>query len=90
MHGKEMTLTGLALSLLAYWELSIGAIPLGLFNISHAEQRLLFSGIIVVKLLLSTFLLSRGVLRLAGEHRLHLRLGDSFRHPHHPTPGAKP
>ncbi len=67
MHAREMILTGLALSLLAGWELSIAEIPLGLFSINHATQEILFTGIIMLKFLVSAVLLSRGLLQLARE-----------------------
>lgn len=67
MRASEMILTGLALSLLAFWEVAIGEIPLGLFSIGHADERSLFSAIIVCKLLLSALLFSRSLLRLEGE-----------------------
>ena len=62
MRAEEMTLTGLALSLLAYWELDIAAIPLGLFSISHAAQTSLLTGLILLQLSVAALLLTRGLL----------------------------
>ena len=78
MHAKEMILTGLALSLLAGWELSIAEIPLGLFSISHASQEMLFTGIVMLKFLVSAVLFSRGLLQLTKGKPTHLI----------PTPGS--
>jgi len=64
MHAKEMGLTGLALSLLAGWEISIGEIPLGLFSISYSGHSTLFATVITIKLLVSATLLTRSLLRL--------------------------
>jgi hypothetical protein len=69
-----MILTGLALTLLAFWEVAIGEIPLGLLSVDHADQRSLFSAIIVCKLLLAALLFSRSLLRLEGEGRWRLPL----------------
>jgi hypothetical protein len=74
MRASEMILTGLALSLLAFWEVAIGEIPLGLFSIDHAGERSLFSAIIVFKLLLSALLFSRSLLRLEDGGLLRLPL----------------
>lgn len=71
MHAKEMILTGLCLSLLAYWELDIAEIPLGLFSISHTGHPAFYTGIILLKLFLSALLLSRGLLQLAAAHTAH-------------------
>jgi hypothetical protein len=68
MRAKEMALTGLALSLLACWEVSIGEIPLGLFSISHAGQTSLFDSLIVLKLLVSALLISRSLLHPEHAH----------------------
>jgi len=97
MHAREMILTGLALSLLAGWELSIAEIPLGLFSISHATQEILFTGIIMLKFLVSAVLLSRGLLQLARGKPTHLipthaslhcklhQQQQKASHPNHPT-----
>lgn len=63
MTTKEIGLTGLALSLLAFWELSIGEIPLGLYAISHADKPLIFGTIILLKLLLASILISRSLMK---------------------------
>lgn len=73
MHAKEMILTGASLSLLAYWELGIGEIPLGLFSISHSTHALLFSSIILLKLIGSAVLISLGLRQLAGKGRQIVR-----------------
>ncbi len=80
MQAKEMILTGVSLSLLAYWELGIGEIPLGLFSISHSTHTLLFSSIILLKLLISAVLISLGLRQVAGKvkHRISAFL-------HHPA-----
>ena len=67
MQAKEMILTGVSLSLLAYWELGIGEIPLGLFSISHGTHALLFSSIILLKLLISAVLITLGLRQVAGK-----------------------
>lgn len=67
MHAKEMILTGASLSVLAYWELGIGEIPLGLISISHSSATALFSSIIVLKLLVSAVLITLGLRQVAGK-----------------------
>lgn len=86
MYAKEMILTGVSLSLLVYWELAIGEIPLGLFSISHVDQAMLFSGIILIKLLLSAVLISLGLRRLIGENRGVI---NSLLHHNHKTETAQ-
>lgn len=68
MKSKEMSLTALALVLLAYWELMIGEIPLGLFAIRYAEHQVTFCSVLTLKLLLASFLFSRALLL---HHRAH-------------------
>jgi hypothetical protein len=74
MRASEMILTGLALTLLACWEVGIGEIPLGLLSIDHAGKTSLFSAIIVFKLLLAALLFSRSLSRLEDEGRWRLPL----------------
>lgn len=80
-HDNEKILTGLALSMLALWELDIAEIPLGLFSITHAEQTMLFTGITLLELLIATALLSRGIMKLAGKYTPHLKTRQT--HPYH-------
>ncbi len=83
MHAKEMILTGLSLSILVYWELVIGEIPLGLFSISQADHPMLFSTLILFKLLVSAVLISLGLRRVIGENRELIR---AFLHHRHAEP----
>jgi hypothetical protein len=59
MHPKEAGLTGLALALLAYWKLELGAIPLGLFTLHYLDHPAVFSLICCSELLLASLLLYR-------------------------------
>lgn len=68
MKAKEMGLTALALVLLAYWELMIGEIPLGLFSIRYVEHQLTFCTVLTLKLLFASFLISRAILLHQGQH----------------------
>lgn len=68
MKAKEMGLTALALVLLAYWELMIGEIPLGLLSISYAEHQVSFCAVLTLKLLFASFLISRAILLHQGQH----------------------
>jgi len=63
MTAKERGLTGLALALLAYWELTIGEIPLGLFAIRYHEHPAAFTILLGLELLLASVWLSRALLQ---------------------------
>lgn len=89
MHTKEKILTGLALSLLAFWELSIAEIPLGLFSISHSGQATLFTGIILLKLLVAAMLLSRGLMNFVGKYSSRLKTKHLHLHHHGNAVGTK-
>jgi len=84
MKSKEMSLTGLALVLLAYWELMIGEIPLGLFAIRYEDHAFTFCTVLTLKLLLAAFLISRAM--LLHEHSLSIDKSNekSSSSPHHP------
>jgi len=63
MTAKEMGLTGLAVVLLAFWELTISEIPLGLFSIRQDEHVVIFDAILLGELLLASILISRTLLQ---------------------------
>lgn len=58
MSSKELGLTGLALTMLAFWEAAIGEIPLGLFTIHADSQPILFTSLMIAQLLLASFWLA--------------------------------
>ncbi len=58
MSSKELGMTGLALTLLAFWEAAIGEIPFGLFSIHADSQPLLFTSLMIAQLLLAAFWLA--------------------------------
>ncbi len=87
MQAREKILTGLALSLLAYWEMGIGEIPLGLFSISHTDQSLLFPSLILLKLLVSATLISLG---LGGPVEESGRFVDQLLRPKRLNPKPEP
>lgn len=84
MKIKEMSLTALALVLLAYWELMIGEIPLGLVAIRYDDHAFTFCTVLTLKLLLAAFLFSRAL--LLHQHSLSINKSSekSTSSPHHP------
>lgn len=63
MSATERGLTGLALVMLVFWELSIATIPLGLVAIDYQQHPRAFTLIIGLKLLLASLWLSRALLQ---------------------------
>lgn len=75
MTAKEKGLTGLAIVLLAFWELMISEIPLGLFSIRQEEHVVTFDAILLGEILLASILISRAILQHYRARQLTLSHG---------------
>ena len=83
MSTKELGLTGLALTLLAFWEAAIGEIPFGLFTIHAESQPLLFTSLMIAQLLLAALWLAMASKRWSEQHQQQTKRKETAFHSTH-------